>query len=373
MNKNIEKIYLDFFEYYDTEKEKLDLIYDKCENVDCLFAGVIDNLRYYYDNKSDVVLPDDLISYFEHEDFLNSIIHKIKYTIDFVNLIYYKVLSEDVDMFNNYIIVMYYISILEDLLLFMQTKSLDSSEIEEELKELNDIIFNKVEVTNDYLEYISNKINEISKTYEGFFPSIVVFNLISSLIKDPMQDKEEFISGTIEELLNNMGSLEELSRLIDKHDIDLYNKILKLENVLLKLIFAKRNNEVIFEENNKDMIDALIIELSNYYNIWLNELHRIYDLYGIEYVIKYQDLIYYSSLVKDIIDSFGDIIENDEGLGDYFIAVYESILENNMDDFEQFVLYGIDLLDDLCEHHELTINKVYEEIEFLYTVFINKK
>ena len=77
MNKNIENIYLDFFEYYDTAKEKLDLIYDKCENVDCLFAGIIDNLRYYYDNKNDVILPDDLINYFEHEDFLNSIIHKI--------------------------------------------------------------------------------------------------------------------------------------------------------------------------------------------------------------------------------------------------------------------------------------------------------
>ena len=71
--------------------------------------------------------------------------------------------------------------------------------------------------------------------------------------------------------------------------------------------------------------------------------------------------------------TFGDIIENDEGLGDYFIACYESILENNMDDFEQFVLYGVDLLDDLCEHHEISINKLEEEIEFLYSVLLKRK
>ena len=170
-----------------------------------------------------------------------------------------------------------------------------------------------------------------------------------------------------------MGSYEELFKLIEKEDMSLYNRLLKLESVILKLVFAKRDKQVIFDENNEDIIDALIIELTNYYNIYLSELHRIYDLYGIEYVVKYKDLIYYSSLVKDIIESFGDIIENDEGLGDYFVACYESILENNMDDFEQFVLYGVDLLDDLCEHHEIAINKLEEEIEFLYTVFIKSK
>ena len=373
MTKEIEKIYLDFFEYYETVKEKLEVIYNNCEYVDSLFEGIITSLKYYYDNKSEIILSDDVIDYFEHEDFLNSIINKIKYTIEFLDLVYYKILNEDVNLFNDYIIVIYYISILEDLLMFVESKNMDSTWVEDELKELNDILYNKVEITESYSEYISNKITEISKTYDGFYPSIIIFKIVKTLISDQTPNKEEFIEGAIQDFLNNMGSYEELFKLIEKEDMSLYNRLLKLESVILKIIFAKRDKQVIFDENNEDVVDALIIELTNYYNIYLSELHRIYDLFGIEYLIKYKDLIYYASLVKDIIESFGDIVENDEGLGDYFIACYESILENNMDDFEQFVLYGVDLLDDLCEHHEIAINKLEEEIEFLYSVLLKSK
>ena len=373
MTKEIEKIYLDFFEYYETVKEKLEVIYNNCEYVDSLFEGIITSLKYYYDNKSEIILSDDVIDYFEHEDFLNSIINKIKYTIEFLDLVYYKILNEDVNLFNDYVIVIYYISILEDLLMFVESKNMDSTWVEDELKELNDILYNKVEITESYSEYISNKITEISKTYDGFYPSIIIFKIVKTLISDHTPNKEEFIEGAIQDFLNNMGSYEELFKLIEKEDMSLYNRLLKLESVILKIIFAKRDKQVIFDENNEDVVDALIIELTNYYNIYLSELHRIYDLFGIEYLIKYKDLIYYASLVKDIIESFGDIIENDEGLGDYFIACYESILENNMDDFEQFVLYGVDLLDDLCEHHEISINKLEEEIEFLYSVLLKRK
>lgn len=100
MTKEIEKIYLDFFEYYDTVKEKLEVIYNNCEYVDSLFEGIITSLKYYYDNKNDIILSDDIIDYFEHEDFLNSIITKIKYTIEFLDLVYYKILNEDVELYN---------------------------------------------------------------------------------------------------------------------------------------------------------------------------------------------------------------------------------------------------------------------------------
>ena len=64
MTKEIEKIYLDFFEYYETVKEKLEVIYNNCEYVDSLFEGIITSLKYYYDNKSNIILSDDVIDYF---------------------------------------------------------------------------------------------------------------------------------------------------------------------------------------------------------------------------------------------------------------------------------------------------------------------
>ena len=253
MTKEIEKIYLDFFEYYETVKEKLEVIYNNCEYVDSLFEGIITSLKYYYDNKSEIILSDDVIDYFEHEDFLNSIINKIKYTIEFLDLVYYKILNEDVNLFNNYIIVVYYISILEDLLMFVESKNMDSTWVEDELKELNDILYNKVEITESYSEYISNKITEISKTYDGFYPSIIIFKIVKTLISDHTPNKEEFIEGAIQDFLNNMGSYEELFKLIEKeaHTSGLTDRIKNRLCLLIDGELPEEENEEM-EENFDD-------------------------------------------------------------------------------------------------------------------------
>lgn len=169
--------------------------------------------------------------------------------------------------------------------------------------------------------------------------------------------------------LNNMGSFEELSKLIKKNDSLLYNKIFKLESVILRLQYYRVSGENILGDNSEYTIRSYLIELIHLYNVWLIELDRVFDIYGIEYVVKYKDLIYYASIVKDIVEYFGDINENNENIGNYYLALYESILNNNIDDFEQFVLYGEDLVDQLCEYFELGVNKLDGQIEFLYTLF----
>ena len=366
MTKEIEKIYLDFFEYYENEKDKFENIINNCELVNLLFENIIDNLYYYYDNNGSIEISDDVYSYFENESFLNAIIDKIKYTINYVVDIFYNVCESDVELFNQYVGIMY-----------LEHNNIDSTNKDQELQELNDIIYNKKEVVDEFNKYITGKIEEISKEYESFFPSVLIFKLTHSILFNDKEteelDNEEYTQMMVDEFLNNMGSFEELSKAIKSEDLVLYNKILKLENVVLKLQYGRQSNQVLFEENNKEVIQSFIIELTHLYNVWLTELHRVFDIYGIEYVVKYKDLIYYSAQVKNILETFSDIKDsNNENMGDYFIACYESILENNLDDIEQYTLYGEELLDQLCEYHELIVNKLEEQIEFLYNKFTKK-
>lgn len=275
-------------------------------------------------------------------------------------------------MFNQYCELLYNISFLEDLLIYLESNNIEKDKYEQELNELKHILYNKEEITKEFDEYLRNRIDQIIEEHESFCASIFIFEYLKAALfnENAFNDnKDNYIQEIVNEFLNNMGSFYELSRMIKQTDTKLYNKILKLENVILKLQYARQSAENLFGENNENVISSYLIELIHLYNVWLIELDRIFDIYGIEYVVKYQDLIYYASIIKDIIEYFGDINDNDENLGDYFLALYKSILDNDMDDFDQFVLYGEDLVDQLCERFELVINKLDEQIEFLYMLF----
>ena len=110
-----------------------------------------------------------------------------------------------------------------------------------------------------------------------------------------------------------------------------------LENVILNLQLSLRSNERLFDDNDEPIKKAYLIEFSDMYNAWMTELHRVYDLYGIDYAIKFKEIIYYAAIINDIINTFGDIENSNEQLGDYFIGCYESILENNIDDIDQYI------------------------------------
>ena len=186
------------------------------------------------------------------------------------------------------------------------------------------------------------------------------------------ETEEDYLQNIIDEFINNMGSFSELTNQIKEKDMVLYNKIFKLENVILNLQVSLRSDDNLFGENDEEIKTKYLSELNHLYGVWLTELHRIYDLYGIDYSVKYQEIIYYASLINEIVNSFGDIEDSNEQLGDYFLACYDSIIENNLDDIEQFVDYGKDLLDDLCEKYDLVTNKLEEQIEFIYILLKNK-
>lgn len=372
MNSQIEKMYLDFFEYYDNVKIMIEEIYEKCLEVDNLFEGIVDCIYTYYENKDKIEFEDKAIIHFENEDIISAIFYKIECTINLVNDVYYNICDSDALMFKEYIDILYNISVLEDLVLFLDETNNKKEKYEKEIESLKNIIYNKESITDEFSEYLAEEILKIEKEHADFCSLILIFQFLkSTLLNDNFFDerKNDYIQESVNEFLNNMGSFEELSIVIKKNDILLYNKILKLENVILKLQYSRVSNEKLFGENSKDIINSYLIELIHLYNVWLIELDKVFDLYGIEYVVKYKDLIYYASIVKDIIEYFGDINENDENLGDYYLALYESILNNDMDDFDQFVLYGEDLVDQLCERFELVVNKLEEQIEFLYTLF----
>lgn len=372
MNSQIEKMYLDFFEYYDNVKIMIEEVYEKCPEVDNLFEGIVDCLYTYYENKDKIEFDDKVIIHFENEDIISAIFYKIECTINLVNDVYYNICDSDALMFKEYIDILYNISVLEDLVLFLDETNNKKEKYEKEIESLKNIIYNKESITDEFNEYLAEEILKIEKEHADFCSLILIFQFLkSTLLNDNFFDerKNDYIQESVNEFLNNMGSMYELSRMIKKHDTILYNKVLKLENVILKLQDARVSNENLFGENNENVISSYLIELIHLYNVWLIELDRIFDIYGIEYVVKYQDLIYYASIIKDIIEYFGDINDNDENLGDYFLALYESILNNDMDDFEQYVLYGEDLVEQLAERFELVINKLDEQIEFLYTLF----
>ena len=374
MNKEIETIYKEFFDYYETVKYKFENILDKCNTVNNLFVDIINNIYLYYDQSEYYKNISELMIYFEIEEFIISIINKVKKLIEYVNYIYYDVVECNDDLFTSYVGVMYYISILDDFLMYIKNKEIDSSDYEQELAELNNMIYNKIELVDGFNQYVFNKINELFKEYEEFSPSILIFKIIKTKFNELNEtEAEDYIQDMINDFINNMESYKDLVYKLKEKDIYLYNKILKLENVILNLQVSLRSNEKLFEENDEAIKKAYLIELTDMYNAWMIEFHRVYDLYGIDYAIKFKEIIYYAAIISDIINTFGDIESENEQLGDYFIGCYESILENNLDDIDQFIDYGKDLLDDLCEKYNIVTNKLEEQVEFVYTLFQNKK
>ena len=184
------------------------------------------------------------------------------------------------------------------------------------------------------------------------------------------EDLNDYLNGLKYEFLNNLESFEELINQIKIYDIYLYNKILKAENVILKLFQAWKENIKLFDNNNKRIISSLLIELTNMYNVYMCELDRVMDLYGIEYVVKYKDLIYFTSLINDTLDIIEDITPDDLDYANTFLAMYESILNINMDDFEQFVDNAEDVLKYLRETYGIILLNFDETVEDLYNTFI---
>ena len=93
MNKEIEKIYLEFIEYYNNIEEKLNKIYKECQEIDWLYEHINENLILYYENK-DTFLNNMITEYFEKEEFLVTVINKIKNTTNYIFDIYYNVLKQ---------------------------------------------------------------------------------------------------------------------------------------------------------------------------------------------------------------------------------------------------------------------------------------
>ena len=65
-----------------------------------------------------------------------------------------------------------------------------------------------------------------------------MFEMLNEMLfekKINSEDLNDYLNGLKYEFLNNLESFEELINQIKIHDIYLYNKILKAENVILKL------------------------------------------------------------------------------------------------------------------------------------------
>jgi hypothetical protein len=200
-----------------------------------------------------------------------------------------------------------------------------------------------------------------------------MFEMLNEMLfekKINSEDLNDYLNGLKYEFLNNLESFEELINQIKIYDIYLYNKILKAENVILKLFQAWKENIKLFDNNNKRIISSLLIELTNMYNVYMCELDRVMDLYGIEYVVKYKDLIYFTSLINDTLDIIEDITPDDLDYANTFLDMYESILNINMDDFEQFVDNAEDVLKYLRETYDIILLNFDETVEDIYNTFI---
>ncbi|MBQ4570815.1 MAG: hypothetical protein IJB21_03880 [Bacilli bacterium] len=375
MKKEVELKYIEFLNYYQSVKDLIDNIERQCDDFNILLQNIIDVFQYYYEEYENISIDESYNDFFENLDYVSKIFNRIKQIITFINNVFYDVLESDSKLFNSYIYIMEYIILLEDLIIFLKANDLEYDKYEMELAELKNIIYNKEEVTENLEADLARKEYSLNSEYKDFVSSSLLFQQLYSVVFGKIsynqnfeQEQDNYVQEMFNNFLNNMGSYEELIKLIKKNDISLYNKIFKLESVILKLQYSRVSNEEILGDNSVNVIKAYLIELTHLYDVWLIELDKVNDIYGIEYVIKYKDLIYYAGIVRDIIEYFGDINENNENLGDYYLVLYESILNNDMDDFEQFVLYGEDLVDQLCERYELVVNKLEEQIEFLYAL-----
>ena len=145
-----------------------------------------------------------------------------------------------------------------------------------------------------------------------------------------------------------------------------------MENVILKLFNARSEQTQLFPKNDTEMINALLIDITNMYNVYMCELDRVFDVYGIEYVVKYKDLIYYSSLIKDVVRLIDEITIEDEEYVNNYLDIYQHILNNNQNDFLEYVESGEDIFNYLGGKYNCVLLKLENIIEDLYIKFIKQ-
>ena len=375
MTKEIIKLYEDFFNTI--EKDKISYIYKAYPKVDEVFNNIINNLEYYYNNSSELLLKKPkLTNYFENDKILNNIMTRVKYMINYINIIFYDICNYDLIRFDSYFNLIYNLFILEEIYDGCNSENIAINEIEEDIKTINELIYNNSEISKELNDYYDAATDNYSKNLKGYIPIYMMFEMLNEMLFEKTISSEtlnDYLNGLKYEFLNNLESFEELINQIKIYDIYLYNKILKAENVILKLFQAWKENIKLFDNNNKRIISSLLIELTNMYNVYMCELDRVMDLYGIEYVVKYKDLIYFSSLINDTLDLIEDITPDDLDYANTFLDMYESILNLNMDDFEQFVDNGEDVLKYLRETYDIILIKFEEIVEDLYNKFIKNQ
>jgi hypothetical protein len=114
MTKEIIKLYEDFFNTI--EKDKISYIYKAYPKVDEVFNNIINNLEYYYNNSSELLLKKPkLTKYFENEKILNNIMTRVKYMINYINIIFYDICNYDLIRFDSYFNLIYNLFILEEI------------------------------------------------------------------------------------------------------------------------------------------------------------------------------------------------------------------------------------------------------------------
>ena len=149
---------------------------------DEILATTIDDLEKISFKTGDKISikfrTDAPLSYFENEEILTEIIFKVKKIIELVKNVYIEVCNLDSEMFNQYCELLYNISFLEDLLIYLECNNNEKDKYEQELNELKHILYNKEEITNEFNEYLKNRIEKITNEQESFCASI--FSTIST-------------------------------------------------------------------------------------------------------------------------------------------------------------------------------------------------
>lgn len=368
MTKEILQLYEDFFDTI--EKDKINYIYKAYPQVDRVFNSIINNLEYYYNNSTELLLKKpNLSNYFENEKFLNSILTRVKYMITYINIIFYDICNYDLKKFDSYFNLIYDVFILEEIYDGYISEKISINEIEEDIKLINELLYNNSEISKELIDYYDTITDKYIQNAKGYFSIYTMFEMLNEMLFEKRINSEsvnDYLNGIKYEFLNNLESFEELTNQIKIYDIYLYNKILKTENVILKLFQAIKENIKLFKKNNKRIISSIVIELTNMYNVYMCELERVMDIYGIEYVVKYKDLIYFSALINDTLDIIEDISTDDLDYATNFLDLYESILNVNMDDFEQFVNNAEDVLKYLRDKYDIILLEFDEIVEDIY-------
>lgn len=200
VKKEVEEKYIEFLNYYQTVESLIENIDNHCEDFTILLNGIVDAMKYYYEEKDNIKIDESFYNYFEDEVYVDLIFNRIEQIITFINNVYYHILEADNELFNSYIYVMEYIIFLEDLIEFLQGNNVESDKYELELKNLKNIIYNKEEVTEALEEELVEKEFNLNIEYKDFSPSSFLFKLLHNAVfnlsnynQDFEQEQENYI------------------------------------------------------------------------------------------------------------------------------------------------------------------------------------